>query len=256
MGALGMLHGRVCGMTDVEQELKSRIAHLEDKVLKNEKNKISLFYFLEKLLIPVAIAAAGFFISYSQELRGSQEARTALRLKVLEMFYQDISSADTRRQKNALYVLSGVLSDVQPDLARTLALSVATKPEASLETRLAAEKVATHIEIVGPLINYSIVIYFLESDGTQKVRAEKIKSGLTEYAPLTAVSTRSVTAKQLENWLAPEGNEIRYDMLYEKQAAEKLRVLLENVVPSQKFKLQSTGNNKRTENVLTIFLDG
>jgi hypothetical protein len=239
-----------------ELDIKYRISRLEDKVLKNQEGRISLFSFLEKLLIPLAIAIAGFIISYSQDKRSAQEAQTALRLKVLEMFYKDISDADPRKQKNALYVLSGVLSDVQPDLAKTLALSVATNPEASLETRQAAEKVAGHIEIVGPLINYSIVIYYLKSDETQKLRADNIKKALTEYAPLTAVSTRPVTAEQLKDWIAPKGNEIRYDELYEKDSAEKLISLLGNVVPDQIFKLQSTSNNKRTENVLTIFLGG
>jgi len=252
-------------MTEGVGDLEQRVLRLEGKILKRQDRRLTLLSGLEKLLLPIAIAALGFWVnlaaqevargqlalSQAQENRSVLEAKTAIRLKVLETFYEDISGRDPEKQKTALYLLSAV----EPELGQTLARAVATNPQTPLPTRRIAEKVANNIELVGPLINYSVVIYFAESDAQQRDRAEDLRRRLTEHAPLTSVSIRPATSDQLRKWVPPKGNEIRYDQLYEKEAAEKLQALLRIVASDRMFKLQATGSQRpRTENVLTVFL--
>ena len=252
-------------MEEDTNRLEIRILRLEDKLLKGEARRPTFFSVLEKLFLPAAVAAVGLGVSLAghqvakgqlalaeaQEKRVTVEAQTDIHLKALETFYQYISSSEPEKQKTALYLLTAM----DPDVGQRLARAVAVNPTVSLEMRQVADKVSRSIALVGPLINYRIVIYFSEAQAQQKERAEKLLKSLVDYAPLVSVSTRGATDTQLKNWVYPKGNEIRYDPLYENEAAEQLQTLLRTVLPKKTFTLLPTSTERRrTENVLSIFL--
>ena len=85
----------------------------------------NFFRVLEKLLVPLFLGILAFFTASSgnkiskqqtqliefQNARDAEDSKRQMELKYLELFYQDISSADPDKQTKAIGLLSLMNSD-------------------------------------------------------------------------------------------------------------------------------------------------
>lgn len=142
-------------MDDKLDRLLADIARLKQKLEADKTLAERVFWIIEKMLAPLAMAVLAFYgnaaadkISTGQlalarlsvEDRKSEFSRT-LQSKYVELFYADITSGDPARQGNAL----GLLRLMDPELALRLAAFVAANPAASPAIKAQAEATGRQI---------------------------------------------------------------------------------------------------------------
>lgn len=110
----------------------------------------NFFRVLEKLLVPIFLGVLAFFTASSgnkiskqqtqliefQNARDAEDSKRQMELKYLELFYQDISSADPDKQTKAI----GLLSLMNPDLGQQLSTWVKEYVTLIPETRARIER--------------------------------------------------------------------------------------------------------------------
>ena len=110
----------------------------------------NFFRVLEKLLVPLFLGILAFFTASSgnkiskqqtqliefQNARDAEDSKRQMELKYLELFYQDISSADPDKQTKAI----GLLSLMNPDLGQQLSAWVKEYVTLIPETRARIER--------------------------------------------------------------------------------------------------------------------
>ncbi|WP_369977999.1 hypothetical protein [Xanthomonas bundabergensis] len=143
-------------MEDKLDRLLADIARLKQKLEADKTLAERVFWIMEKMLAPLAMAVLAFYgnaaadkISAGQlalarlsvEDKKSEFART-LQSRYVELFYADITSGDPGRQGNAL----GLLRLMDPGLAMQLAAFVAANPAASPAIKTQAEATRQQIQ--------------------------------------------------------------------------------------------------------------
>jgi hypothetical protein len=109
------------------------------------------FTALEKLIVPLFLGFLAFFTATSgnkisqqqtqliefQNAKDAEDSKRQLELKYLELFYQDISSADPDKQTKAI----GLLSLMNPDLGQQLSTWVKDYVTLTPQTRARIERI-------------------------------------------------------------------------------------------------------------------
>jgi len=112
---------------------------------------IKLLTILEKLIVPAFLGLLAFYTASSgnkiseqqtqliefQNARDAEDSKRQMELKYLELFYQDISSADPDKQTKAI----GLLSLMNPDLGQQLSTWVKDYVTLTPQTRARIEKI-------------------------------------------------------------------------------------------------------------------
>ncbi|MDX9946310.1 MAG: hypothetical protein RBS38_03020 [Bacteroidales bacterium] len=124
------------------------------------------FRVLEKLLVPIFLGVLAFFTASSgnkiskqqtqliefQNARDAEDSKRQLELKYLELFYQDISSADPDKQTKAI----GLLSLMNPELGQQLSTWVKDYVTLTPQTRARIERIDSQLSgntAVNELVN-------------------------------------------------------------------------------------------------------
>jgi len=111
----------------------------------------NFFRVLEKLIVPIFLGALAYFTASSgnkiseqqtqliefQNARDAEDSKRQMELKYLELFYQDISSADPEKQTKAI----GLLSLMNPDLGQQLSTWVKDYVTLTPQTRARIERI-------------------------------------------------------------------------------------------------------------------
>jgi len=262
----------------MEEKLDDILRQLEQigTRLKGKESKLSkAFYVVEKLLIPIALAAltlithqASIRIAEAQRnLAERQEARQALEssqnierqavdyrqnmdLKYVELFYKDITSPNTETQSIAL----SLLNLMNPDLGKSLATWVEQSPRFPESIRQEAKAIRRGIDRLGGLSNYRIKVYYPQWIVSLSTAAKDLKNGLVGYGfQSERIQVNGMSKKFYEDVVPPRGYEIRYQPSYEEDVAENLKNILAEIYPSKIFRMQPAyGQN--TPNFISIFL--
>jgi hypothetical protein len=145
-----------------------------------------------------------------------------------------------------------LLYSVQPEVAHTIANAVASSPATTSEARENVRKLALDLGRLGPLINFTIVIYH---DAERAAMARQLKVALKNFG----LAERQVRVEQrllsFDGYGGAHGFHYRFDQVYEREPAEYLGRVLEVAMPAEKFKpLPVDVTGPRTDGSLTIFL--
>lgn len=222
---------------------------------------------LEKIVLPIAVAILAYYgkqasdqISASQisvarqqvevarlQLeRQKTEADSNLQLKYIELFYHDIQDADPKRKQGSIALLSAM----QPTVAQVVSRAIVSDPATPLAVRQQVAVALVNSRRFGPLINYTLVVYYPASSAAD---ARALLDGLVRLGfSRDGIELRERPHTFIDD-AAKFGYHIRYDDVYENEAADYLARNLSEILPGKVFtKVRVTGS--RTDGVLTIFL--
>ena len=175
-------------------------------------------------------------VATRQELRALED-RKAETLRVL-----DQASKALAVQQHALAEI-GRDPHLSPDTAQQAHNAIETGEEASAA-------VDTLVRF-GPLVNYRIVVYFEASVATD---AAKFRDNLTRLGFPGKVDLRERLPEFLDD-ATRFGYHIRYDDIYESDAADYLIKLLPDILPGHVFgRVKVVGARTKSDSVLTVFL--
>lgn len=230
-----------------------------------------LFWAVEKMLIPLAVAALAFYghsaatkISEGQLALAKsgaedrrEEFRRTMQSKYLELFYADISSGDQKRQSNAL----GLLRLMEPSLASDLNQLVQASPAVPSSIKAEAESAKQQIQAEsqrianspsGPLAGYVVGIYFIATDIPSKKTADAVQKHLLAQGLGATVRLYPRDAEFMESVVAPRGLEVRYEEGVEDRQANVLLEALSKPTLNRPARPQLVGNT--TPRFLSIFV--
>lgn len=230
------------------EEIEKR---LDSPEIKSSKSLDTVLHWVEKLVLPAALGILTFFVAQgTQKISEGQLAiaKAQYQLKYLELFYKDISDLkQPDRQKAALtllYVTDREVGDV-------LAKAVAANESNTQEVRISAATLGKKINMLGPLVNYEVIFYYVEGDDKARELAESYAKRLTLFELITC-RTEKLTRDHWHNKLqSPKRFEIRYDDIFEEEAAEALAKLLGGFDRNISFRKVVAGG--RTPFKLTVF---
>lgn len=223
----------------------------------DERSKrTTMWKILEKVVIPFALVvlAASQAVVARQQVevaklqldRQSAEATSNLQLKYVELFYHDIQDPDPRKQKTSIALLAAM----QPEIARTMSRIILANPSSSKELREQVNAALTTAQRFGPLVNYRLVIYYPKSVVQE---ATNLRARLAADGFPGAVELRERASTFLDD-ATKFGYHIRYDDVYEQEAADYLMKLLPQYLPGRSFDRIKVVGRSSSDGTLTIFL--
>jgi hypothetical protein len=230
-----------------------------------------VFWMIEKMIIPLSIAAVAFFgdmaatkISEGQLALAragaddrKEEFRRTMQVKYVELFYAEIASGDSGRQNNAL----GLLKLMDPVMALELSAFVAANPGVSSAVKAQAETARQRIQSESqklspqygsPLDGYVIGIYFIAMDKAAEAASNQIRRHLLSLGLQNTVRLYPSTQEFMESVVPPDSLEVRYEAGIEDRQATMIADALGAPPLSAKATQRTVGS--RTPNFVSIFV--
>lgn len=230
-----------------------------------------LFWAVEKMLVPVALACLAFYgNSAATKISGGQlalaqsaaadrkeEFRRTMQTKYVELFYADIASGDPKRQANALGLLRLMEPGLANDLNQLVQASPAVSPSIKAESESTKQQIQAESQRVaesasGPLAGYVVGIYFLAGDGAAQATAEKIRAQFADLRLGAATRLYPKDADFMASVVAPRGLEVRYEDGVEDKPAKALQEALMKPPLNRQARPMLVRNT--TLNFLSIFV--
>jgi len=255
-------------MNQNSEDINEKLDKILNILTTKESPKIKIFEVLEKLLIPILlgllalatnqagikISESQFELAKSQEQRQKDEAKNNLQIKYVEIFYNDITSGDTKKQNSAVQLARKLISDE----ASPLLSWAATIQNVKTDEKLVSDINAAKIEIDrrdnfhNKFKAYKIVFYFPQNNQISLDSAQEIKQKLVEYGlSQSQVVLESKDDDYFKELFYLSDYEIRYDEGSENDEAELLENFLTKSLPLKKFIKRNIGSG--TKNSISIF---
>lgn len=240
---------------DKYEELAKRIEYLEMSADNEKRGHKAWLYIMEKLLLPLALAVLTFTIALgTQRISAGQlelaevQAKAANQLKYLELFYSDIN--DSKKPDRQMAALT-LLYIIDRDVGSVLAKAVAANVDNDEKVKDSANTLAIRLKKTLPLVNYKVYFYYMKNDDWANKWVNFYTEKLGKFN-LIPCEKREITENDWHKKLdSPNNFEIRYDDIYETEAAEALDKLLQEFDTNNSFTKRIAGG--RTPNVLTVF---
>lgn len=252
----------------MSQEKIDNILDILEDIKKDKSSKVkALIDILESIILPLILGWLAYSVNQaSLNLAEQQEENNRayqktqqefqqeqfsanIQSKYIELIYQDITSNDPERIKEAV----NFLTTMESELASKFANLVINSEKAPQIAKDKAGEIQRSIDILGNLFNYKIGIYFLEGRTDLKQKANTIKSKLTEYGfqdNQIAIYPRN---NDFFNRVSPPSDDqIRYEPIVEEEDAQKLQDILQEVYPENSFRKQTIRGT--TRNFISLFL--
>lgn len=222
--------------------LRDDIAHIKRKLDNARPAWLErLFWFIEKMLIPLAVAGLAYSAHWAAgkistgQLRLAEasandrkaEFQRSLQSKYVELFYADITSIDEAKQRKALQLLKVM----EPELALRLSELAENSPTvvASVRAQVAETRQQLQVETeraavlpTGPLSGFTVGIYYLSSDPKSQASANAVARHLTARGLGATVRLYARDAAFFDSVVPPDGLEVRYEEGLEDRQAQVL----------------------------------
>ena len=185
----------------MEEKLDAILTELEILRSKFNSHKPTIleriWNIIEKAFIPLVIALIAYYgnsvathiserqlvLARSTAEAQREEFQRIIQTKYIELFYTEITSEDSRKQKQAI----GLLHSMDPELALSLSKLVTSNSEISQDVKAKTEVTKKQIQdkveqdavsISGPLHGMKVGIYYVETDSKAVDFARKIQQHL------------------------------------------------------------------------------
>jgi len=243
-----------------------RILLLSEDINKNIDAKSSsmskYLHLCEKLLLPVMLGVLALSASFAsnkisesqlalanqESERRKSEFKTQIQTKYIELFYNDISSSDDKKQANALHLLR--LMD--NDLAASFASLVGQKEGVSEGIKGEALTIKSNVERFSILSGFKIGLYFVPGDQKLPKLASELSNTLRDKGFNGKIQIYDKNTKFFNDVGFPQNNEVRFEPGVEEAQAEFLVSFLSELYPSRTFTKRKVKN--RTADFISIFL--
>ncbi|MDJ0618341.1 MAG: hypothetical protein QNJ63_16605 [Calothrix sp. MO_192.B10] len=221
-----------------------------DKILDILSKKKSLttkfLEFSEKLFIPILLGILAFItsqagnkisktqteIALSQLEMAKSQYKANLQVKYIELFYQDITSQNVQKQRDALSFLELIELDEADPLVEWAENRV--KPEVKPQLEEARQNIVSRQQRVQDLqkVNdYKIQIFYNEKRPEQRRIAVEIKNALKNAEVRSVIEVKPQLDKA-------SSDQIRYFPKDESEVAKALKRILDTTYPKRSFNLQ------------------
>lgn len=218
-----------------------------DKILsivsKEKSLTTKILEFSEKLFVPILLgiltyvtSSAGNQISEAQNNIAEAQLKLAetqrvdnLQTKYVEIFYEDITSQNAQKQKDAVDFLEKVASDNVAAPLLVWAKDRVEKDAKSQVDKAIQNILARQVQTVN---QYKVQIFYNSNKQSQKRIAQEIQQALKGAGVTSVIEVRPQSDKA-------SSDQIRYYPQNETDVANALQSILNEKYPSRRFNLQS-----------------
>lgn len=245
-------------ITKLRSDLKDMTQKTPSKLYKYER----LLTILEKLILPAILGLLAWFgsqaatqiseaqlqLAHSSVENQNNEAKRAIQVKFIEIFYKDFNSGNPSSQMNAIRLVK--LLDAK--LAQDLLTLVATTPGVTEEVVEKANEAKRYVETISPLNGYKIGIYFPIKDSSAELFAHKISNRIKASGFMGPLEIYPKDHSFFEKINYPRGLEVRYESGIEDEAAESLLALVRSLDNSDSWSARPVSS--RTRNFISVII--
>ncbi|WP_107668305.1 hypothetical protein [Cyanothece sp. BG0011] len=233
---------------DKKQQIESdkKLDTILALVSKEKSLTTKILEFSEKLVIPLLLlllsgitGLAGYQVSTAQnKLTDAQlelarvQRRENLQTKYVELFYQEITSQDIQKQKNAVSFLEMMSPHVDEPIMILIWAKNKVQPEVKSEIETAIQNIRNLYPQANMVSEYKIQIFYNGERTEQKTIAFEIKEALRESSVTSVIEVKPQRDRA-------SSDQIRYYPQNEGDVANALQTILARTYPERHFKLQT-----------------